>query len=359
MGKKCGKMVGKNTFLRVKNIVKIVLVIIGTLVGAGFASGKEIYSFFYIYGVFGFFGMFISSSIIGIIIYKVFKICDKGKIDSYQGFCEYIGKWGLNKNGFLNNVVNIFLLITFFVMVAGFTSFLNQEFNINRFVGSFIIVAICYIIFLNNINGLIKISNYLIPILIIFIVYISLFKIGFKIKPVNLSVMFNSNGCEVYISILKAVASAIVYSCYNCIILIPILIPIKNKVEEKRNDVLISVVSSLIILLLSISVFNLLLNGNELILKLEMPAISVVDGIGGIYKITYSIIIGISIITSAISAGCGFLNNCSSSTKSYKRNLILMMIITIFVSQISFSALVSLFYPVLGVFGLLEMLLII
>ena len=33
-----------------KNIIKIVFVIIGTLVGAGFASGKEIYSFFFIYG---------------------------------------------------------------------------------------------------------------------------------------------------------------------------------------------------------------------------------------------------------------------------------------------------------------------
>lgn len=167
------------------------------------------------------------------------------------------------------------------------------------------------------------------------------------------------NGCEAYISVFKAIASAIIYSCYNCIILIPILIPIKNKVEERKNYFLISFVSAFIIFILSISVFNLLLNGNELIFKMEMPAISVVGGIGGFYKITYCIIIGISIITSAISAGCGFLNNCSTSSKQYKRNLMLMMIITIFVSQISFSALVGLFYPVLGVFGLLEILLII
>ena len=33
-----------------KNIVKIVFVIIATLVGAGFASGKEIFSFFFSYG---------------------------------------------------------------------------------------------------------------------------------------------------------------------------------------------------------------------------------------------------------------------------------------------------------------------
>lgn len=32
-----------------KNIIKITFVLIGTLIGAGFVSGKELYNFFYIY----------------------------------------------------------------------------------------------------------------------------------------------------------------------------------------------------------------------------------------------------------------------------------------------------------------------
>ena len=42
-----------------KEIISIVLVIIGALVGAGFASGQEIYSFFYLYGINGLFGIII------------------------------------------------------------------------------------------------------------------------------------------------------------------------------------------------------------------------------------------------------------------------------------------------------------
>ena len=38
------------------NIVKAVSVIIGTIIGAGFASGKEIYIFFGQYGKFGIIG---------------------------------------------------------------------------------------------------------------------------------------------------------------------------------------------------------------------------------------------------------------------------------------------------------------
>ena len=36
-----------------KNIMKIVFVIIGTMIGAGFASGQEIYLFFFSYGLEG------------------------------------------------------------------------------------------------------------------------------------------------------------------------------------------------------------------------------------------------------------------------------------------------------------------
>lgn len=113
-----------------KNVFKIVLVIIGTLVGAGFASGKEIYSFFFVYGIYGILGILISVLIIGLTIYKVLNVCLKNNISSYHEFCDFIGSG--KSSIFLNNIVNIFLLIAYFVMIAGFSSFVKQEFNIKR-----------------------------------------------------------------------------------------------------------------------------------------------------------------------------------------------------------------------------------
>lgn len=56
-----------------KNILKSVFVIVGAVVGAGFASGQEIYSFFNIYNENGAIGILISSVLLGIIIYKTLK----------------------------------------------------------------------------------------------------------------------------------------------------------------------------------------------------------------------------------------------------------------------------------------------
>ena len=44
-----------------KNIFKIIFVIIGTLIGAGFASGQEMYIFFYSYGINGLRRLILSS----------------------------------------------------------------------------------------------------------------------------------------------------------------------------------------------------------------------------------------------------------------------------------------------------------
>ena len=50
----------------------VVFFVIGALIGAGFASGQEIYAFFYKYGVNGLFGLIICSILTGVIINKIF-----------------------------------------------------------------------------------------------------------------------------------------------------------------------------------------------------------------------------------------------------------------------------------------------
>ena len=55
-------------------ILSCIFVIIGIIIGAGFASGKEIYTFFFVYGKNGIIGIIISSFLIGYTIYKSLKI---------------------------------------------------------------------------------------------------------------------------------------------------------------------------------------------------------------------------------------------------------------------------------------------
>ena len=88
-----------------KNILKITFVLIGALIGAGFASGKEIYIFFFSYGIKGIMGLIISACLIGIIIYYSLNIIVKNNIKTYKEFLNEI--FYKNKNSKLKEIINI------------------------------------------------------------------------------------------------------------------------------------------------------------------------------------------------------------------------------------------------------------
>lgn len=153
------------------NTLKVVFVIIGTLIGAGFASGQEIYTFFFSFGKKGLYGILLSSSIIGIIIYKTLKIIYKNNINNYKEFLNYLEK-NEKINNITNSIINTFILISFYIMIAGFGAYLQQELQLHSIIGSSILAILCLVLFKANLKGLVKVNEILMPILIITIVYI-------------------------------------------------------------------------------------------------------------------------------------------------------------------------------------------
>lgn len=156
-------------------ILKVVFVIIGTLIGAGFASGQEIYIFFFSYGIKGLLGIIVSSSLIGMVIYITMKLVKRNEIKNYKEFLKYLVKNEKIEN-VINIIINIFILASFYIMIAGFGAYLKQEINLNNIIGSGILAIACIIIFKMNIKGFVRANEILIPILIIVVLFIRFFK---------------------------------------------------------------------------------------------------------------------------------------------------------------------------------------
>ena len=93
------------------------------------------------------------------------KQAKENNIENYKGFLDnFIKKEKLKE--LINSIINIFILISFYVMIAGFGAYLEQEINLNSFIGSSILAFLCVILFKTNIKGIVKINEILIPILI-------------------------------------------------------------------------------------------------------------------------------------------------------------------------------------------------
>ena len=111
--------------------------------------------------------------------------------------------------------------------------------------------------------------------------------------------------------------TSILYSSYNCILLIPALISIKEYITKLKNIKYISLIVSIITAILLITVFLFLINVDVEIRELEMPAVYAINNIWPNIKGVYGIIILISIFTTAISLGISFLKNIAINKNSY------------------------------------------
>jgi len=328
----------------IKNIFKICFVIIGTIIGAGFASGKEIYTFFCMYGINGLWGILISNGIIGLVIYLTFNIVLKNNIKTYSDFSKYLV--GDNKllNYTINNIMNIFLLISFIVMVSGFGSYFNQEFNIPTFIGAIIISSLAFITFFKDIHGIIKINSFLIPILIFLIVLL-----GLKGKIY----LFNTNLLPAS-SNLSWILNSILYASYNSIILIPIIINMKNLISNKKQIKYIIGFTLLFMIIMSFVIFTVLNLNLVEIANIDIPLVYIANKFGIIFKYLYGLVILIAISTTAISEGYSFLENVSKTKKQYFIYSILISLISIVFSNIGFGKLLDILYPILGYLGLFQ-----
>ena len=337
-----------------KDSSKVISVIIGTLIGAGFASGQEIYLFFFSYGIHGIIGIFISSILIGIIVYKTLNSVKKSNINNYKQYLELFIELKDSKNYFntkniINIIINIFILITFFIMIAGFGAYFEQEIGINRIIGSIILALMVLIILRTNQRGAVKVNAVLVPILIIFIIIICMMNI-FDINIFHLKDRIIMNNSYNYI------LSSVLYCSYNSILLIPVLITLKDYIKSKKQIVNISILTTIIIIILSISIFMILTKVDVDISNLEMPAVYVISNMKKIFKIIYGFIILGSIFTTAISLANSFLQNVSKNKKSYTHIATIMCITSIIISNIGFSNLINYLYPIFGFLGIIQIL---
>lgn len=156
-----------------KNIIKVVCVIIGTIIGAGFASGKEIYVFFNQYGMKGILGIGIASTLTGVIIYHVLMQVRNIEAKNYNHYLESIGVKSKIRE-ILNCIINVFLLISFYIMIAGFCAYFKQEYGFSSTFVGIVVSIMCYFTFMNQIEGVTKINTILIPFLIMMILLIGI-----------------------------------------------------------------------------------------------------------------------------------------------------------------------------------------
>ena len=283
--------------------------------------------------------------LIGLVCYKTFDFVLEENINNYN---EMLNKLTGNKKFFsipVNLIVKIFLLATFYIMVTGFSAYFYQELNIVRIIGGLIIAGLSLLTFYTGIKGVVNVNFYLIPILILLTMFL-----GLK----NNENLINIQNLEI-VSGWTWLKDSILYASYNSIVLIPMIIGLKNHIKSKKENIIVTTTVTVIMCIIAIVLYCLLNKFKNEIGNIEIPTVFIASKIGIIYKYLYGITILIAIFTSAISAGYSFLVNSTKTKKDYRFIAILICITAIVFSNLSFSNLVDLIYPIFGYLGFIQL----
>ena len=329
-----------------KDWVKIASIYVGTVIGAGFASGREIIEFFGIYGLKGILGMIIAgilfSLVGGLLLVKIYN----NKIKSFN---ELVNDIFGEKLGFIIDTIITFSLYTgFSVMIAGSGAIFKEELGLSYNIGIITMVIFSFIVFLFSLEGLSFINTVLVPLLIIGIIFTSIYvsaREGYNFSNVE-GVSLSGKG--------NFISSAFLYVGSNSLIILVVFSSLLPLMKDKKTAVLGGLMGGFILFTLGISILSSMLIYYNEVFQLDIPMLKICNFIGYNYRKLYAIILWIAMFTTALANGFGFMNRIKEGKHKIPLTLI-FCISAIPLAKLGFSNLVGVLYPVFGFIGFMVM----
>lgn len=328
------------------NIFQVATVFIGTIVGAGLASGKEITEFFTKYGFKSFLGIIMCGLFYIIMCSIISRISIDYKLNSYSDVINVISPNLLGK--FTGAITTLFLISSASIILAGSGALIHQFFGIPKIIGSLIMIGIAVFFLLRGTDGLIEVNSFIVPGLIFTMTLITILYFLFCKNDISFSNVISfppqKNGL---------IVSTILYAGYNTLSASGVIVPLSN--EKKDKKVMIAgIIAGAIGLTLLCSMINLLLTINQpYIYKYEIPLLFVADRFGNIIKAILLVIIWLEMFSTEVSDVYSISKTLSQTFNiSFKKAIFPVILTALIISQFGFGNLISRLYPLFGLLSL-------
>lgn len=335
----------------VKNITtfKVAAVYVGTVVGAGFASGQEVLQFFSFFGFNGFFALFAATALFVFFGMVILELARRLGADSHREVIRYAGGPWLGR--VIDGVITFFLFGALTAMAAGAGAIFTEQFGLPHVVGSLVLVVATLFTVLIGISGVISAISYVVPVLLLAVFGIAIATL--TVNPLDLGEVNRWAGAS-----RPAVpfwpVSAVVYVSYNLVLGVAVLAPMGRHVKNK-NIIRKGALYGGIGLGLGALAINMALLANvPEVSGFEVPMVYIAAGISPLVQVGYSVVLLAEVYTTAVGSLYGFVERITDQGKPVFRWLVIGTGAAAFAAgQLGFSTLVRVLYPAVGYAGLL------
>lgn len=318
-------------FLSVINIFVCSFTLVGTIIGAGFASGKEVCTFIGIYKF-----PLVASAVFSILfcigllmIYKSANTPLPPKIEKAKKYIIFISE-----------------IISLTAMLSALNSMMSLIFESN--LPYLILIFIMYEIISFGLSGLNKANFFLIPILITLICYMGTKSITNSNLEYNFSLENNFT--------LSSIFSIPLYLGLNLFCTYPIILSIQKTQKRKQKIWTAIITSAIIFIMLSVMCITVV-NSSTNVKNSDLPLLTFISNHQPqIYSVAV-ITITLAITTSILSDGFVIKDTLSGYKKGNFITTLIFISCYLF-AKIGFSNMVKSVYPLMGLLGIVILIII-
>lgn len=331
----------RNNFYR---IFEIAAVFIGTIVGAGLASGQEICQFFTTYGYKSFIGIPICLLIYIAIGCIIVDLTLKYKLNSYNELINLVSPGIFGRA--TDIITGAFLISSAAIILAGSGALLRQFFGISKWVGIILMAIIALLTLLRNTKGLIEINSFIVPslilvILTLFILYLSFYR---KVSILTIRNIPHYKNCWFI--------SCLLYGGFNILCCSGVLVPLSREIKTKISLKAGIILGAVGLTILSLIINLLLMLNIPYIFKYEIPLLYIANRFGKTIQIMLVCIIWLEMFSTEVSDIYSVGKTIEQVFKiSYNKAVLIILFAAVPISQIGFVKLISVLYPGFGVLG--------
>lgn len=322
-----------------KKTLELSFIMVGTIIGAGFASGQEVYQYFARFGVWSILFALLAGLLFFISYKFLLNLSRREQFEDYNAFSR-------KTFGNFSPLFDVFLCFSFIVLCGSMYASLNQLqgmlFDINFPILSLITAVLCVLTSLKGFSGLAKASIFTVPPIVVAILVLSFSKTS--VENISYDFLSGVEGCW----------SCVIYVAMN-VLLSGVFLVLVGKKYSKKQIKISSIVSIGIITVLLISIC-LCLIANPRLKDSQVPLLTLSFALSKPFGYVFCAVVWCAVFSTLISSSFTCINIISS--KNQFLSSFIVVLAGYLLSNVGFGNIVRLVYPVVGVVGIVFMMVV-
>ncbi len=325
--------------------IQIAFTYMGTIVGAGFATGQEILQFFTKYGYLATITIFLTALLFIWLGNKMMQLAFTIKARSYEDLNvavlgAQLGKW-------TSYFMLLVLLGVSSVMLAGAGSIFEEHWGLSYQFGLLATALLCFFVLRKGLSAILAVNSAVVPLMLLF-TFIIVFKTFSSPTADNLLRLQSDY------PLWSALLSPFLYTAFNLSLAQAVLVPLGAQTDSRQTIRTGAIWGGAGIGFMLLAGHFALSANYSVLSGAAIPMGIIAKQFGSIIQTIYIVIIFSEIFTTLIADVYGLALQLEQRIRLYPPLLVLCLIcLCLIISQIGFQTLLSVLYPAFGFISLI------